>query len=389
MTVLRVYFDHNATTPIRPEARAAMIEALDLVGNPSSPHAEGRAARAVLEAARRDVAALAAAAPEDVIFTSGGTEALNMILTPTLALADAGPVDILLAGAGEHAAVLLGHRFAPDRVETIPLTRAGQLDLAALETALGRHAGKRIMLAIQAANNETGVIQPVKDAAALVHGVGGFVVCDAVQAAGKIDCSLATFDADAMAISAHKFGGPKGIGALIFAPSRHHLRQGIVRGGGQERGLRSGTENLPGIAGFGAAARTAAQAWPASDPMTRRRDALQAIVLSELPGATIFGDAAPRLPNTLCFGAPRLDARVLMMNLDLGGVAVSTGSACSSGKVKPSHVLEAMGVEAGLAGSRIRISLGWTTRDEDVAIFKEALVKAVRTMHARMASAAV
>jgi cysteine desulfurase len=384
----RIYFDHNATSPVHPSVRAAVTCALDHQGNPSSIHAEGRAARALVEQARRDVAALAGCAAEDVTFTSGATEALNMILTPDV-FSSGGAIEILLIAGGEHAAVFEGHRFPSAQTSVVALDSEGRLDLTALAEALGRHAGRRIMLAVQAANNETGVIQPVAEAAALVHAQGGMVVCDAVQAAGKIDCRVSTFAADALAISAHKFGGPKGIGALIFPSRDYHLRRGVVRGGGQERGLRSGTENFLGIAGFGAAAKVAAEHWAGSaGRLTAWRDAIEGIILAHVPDAVIFGRGAARLPNTVNFAVPGADAQTLLMNLDLGGVALSTGSACSSGKVKPSHVLQAMGVEPEIAASALRISLGWTTRDEDITGFEAAFAKALRTMQRKVCVAA-
>jgi cysteine desulfurase len=380
----RIYLDHNATSPVHPSVRAAMTRALDCIGNPSSVHAEGRAARALIEQARRDVAALVDCAAEDVVFTSGGTEALNMILGPDVFSAE-GSVEILLIAAGEHAAVFEGHRFPAAQTGIVAPDAGGRLDLAALAEALDRHAGRRIMLAVQAANNETGVIQPVAEAAALVHARGGIVVCDAVQAAGKIDCRASGFAADALAISAHKFGGPKGVGALIFPSRKYHLRHGVVRGGGQERGLRSGTENLPGIAGLGAAAKFAAGHWRgAADQLTAWRDAIEKIILARVPDAVIFGREAGRLPNTVYFAVPGVEAQILLMNLDLGGVALSSGSACSSGKVKPSHVLQAMGVAPEIAKSALRVSLGWTTRDEDIAGFETAFTKALQTMRRKV-----
>ena len=386
VTGTRSYLDHNATTPLHPAARDAMTRAFDAYGNPSSVHAEGRKARIILDDARCQVATLTGTRPENVVFTSGGTEALNIALTPETA-GDAGLCDMLLVGAGEHPAVLAGHRFGAN-VEIIPLSPDGTLDLAALEAALARRAGRRVMLALQAANNETGVIQPVAVAAKMVRAQGGLVVCDAVQAAGKIDCDIKSLGADAVTISAHKFGGPKGVGALCFAPGRSHIwTKGIVRGGGQERGLRSGTENLVGIAGLGAACG------PAD---VRRRDetarlegwctTIERHIRAVRADTSIFGDRAPRLPNTVSFATPLLDAQVLTMSLDLNGVAVSAGSACASGTVKPSHVLTAMGVPADLATSAVRVSLGWTTRDEDIEAFADAFAKAVTTMRPRAAA---
>ena len=378
MTVSRTYLDHNATTPLLPVARAAMIDALNCFGNPSSIHAEGRAARAVLETARQNVASLTSAAAEDVFFTSGATEALNLALSPDVACSD-GSIEVLLVAAGEHAAVLSGHRFPAERVISIALTAAGVVDLRALDAALQNLAGRRVMLALQAANNETGVVQPVAAAAALVHRHGGFIVCDAVQALGKIACDIKTLGVDALAVSAHKFGGPQGAGALIFGSSRYHLGQGVVRGGGQERGLRAGTENLVGLAGFGAAARSLHASGPDRvEQLYGWRAEIERTV--ERAGAVVFGRDVERLPNTVCFAIPGVEAQVLLMGLDLAGVAVSSGSACSSGTVKPSHVLAAMGVTPDLARGAIRVSLGWTTLDETIAAFAAAF----ETVMARM-----
>ncbi len=387
MSAARVYLDHNATAPVFPEARAAMIAALDCVGNPSSVHAEGRAARAIVETARHEVAALVGAAPQDVFFTSGGTEALNIALTPEVDGPD-GPAEVLLVGAAEHAAVLAGHRFAPEAVLTIRVDPAGVLDLGALEDALEACGRRRVMLALQAANNETGVIQPVAEAAALVHRYGGFVLCDAVQAAGKIACDIEALGADAIALSGHKFGAAKGVGALIFRPSRHHLNRGVVRGGGQERGLRSGTENVVGIAGFGAAAsRSRKVAVSGGEASIGWRAQVERVV--EEAGAVVFGANAPRLPNTACFAVPGIEAQLMLMSLDLAGIAVSSGSACSSGKVKPSHVLAAMGVAPDVASGAVRVSLGWTTTEKDIAAFAAAfqgVVERVRPRAGRIAA---
>ena len=382
MTTQRSYLDHNATPPLHPAARAAMLAACDVAGNPSSIHAEGRAARAVIDKARREVAALTGTQRDNVFFTSGGTEALNMVLTPELQSASGGYAR-LLVGAGEHPAVLSGHRYG-DAVDIVPLRPDGQLDLAALA---GRLNGAPVMLAIQAANNETGVVQPVRAAADLVHAAGGFVVCDAVQAAGKIGCDINDFGADALAISAHKFGGPKGVGALCFSGTAHHLMRGVVRGGGQERGLRAGTENIVGIAGMGAACAPAAQRCLADGArLAAWRDEIEVIVLAAMPEAVIFGRTAQRLPNTSCFALPGFDAQTLLMNLDLGGVAASAGSACAAGKVKVSHVLSAMGIEADLAARTLRISLGWTTTERDIELFAHAFRQAARTMRPRVAA---
>ena len=362
-----------------------MTAAFDAYGNPSSVHAEGRAARALIDDARRSVAGLVGCAAEDVVFTSCGTEALNIVLTPDVFL-DGRRCDHLLMSAGEHPAVLFGHRFGA-AAETLPLGADGRLDLEALRRTLVRLGGKRIMLAIQAANNETGVIQPVREAADLVHDVGGFVVCDAVQAAGKISCDINVLGADALAISAHKFGGPKGVGALCFAGSRHHLGLGVVRGGGHERGLSAGTENIVGIAGLGAACAPAeARRIAETARISAWRDRIEADVIAALPSTVVLGRGAPRLANTSCFATPAYDAQVLLMNLDLAGIAVSAGSACAAGKVKPSHVLDAMGIEPTLAKRAIRVSLGWTTTERDIEAFGVAFAKAVKTVRPRIAA---
>ncbi len=254
---MRVYMDHNATSPLRPAARAAMLNALELCGNPSSIHAEGRAARALIESSRATIAAFAGVGEKDVILTSGGTEALNLALSPNIeAAATKGPFELLLAGGGEHAAVFAGHRFPKGQARTAALTPQGVIDLEALGRVLARASadGRRVMLALQAANNETGVIQPIAAAAEMIHAAGGFLVCDAVQAAGRIDLKAATAGADAVILSAHKFGGPNGAGALCLRSGDVHIREPLLRGGGQERGLRAGTENVAAIAGMAAAA---------------------------------------------------------------------------------------------------------------------------------------
>jgi cysteine desulfurase len=383
----RAYLDHNATTPLRPAARDSMFAALSECGNASSIHAEGRVARARVETARETVAAFVGTAPKNVTFTSGATEALNLVLTPHAEIGSAGPFDVLLIAAGEHACVLSGHRFSSEAVEILPLTPAGLLDLATLDRALGRHAGRCVMLAVQAANNETGVIQPVAAAAERMHEAGGVLVCDAVQAAGRISCGFAALGADALAISAHKLGGPQGAGALCFGSGRHHIKGAVLRGGGQERGLRAGTENVAAIAGL-AAAVGAAGAEADAPRLGELRDRLESEILQIAPNAVFFGAGALRLSNTSNFAVPGIEAQVLLMSLDLAGVSVSSGSACSSGKVKRSHVLEAMGVPSALAQGAIRVSLGWTTKEEDLDLFGRAFEKAVRTVEARHKPAA-
>ncbi|MBV8662886.1 MAG: aminotransferase class V-fold PLP-dependent enzyme, partial [Hyphomicrobiales bacterium] len=295
----RVYLDYNATAPIRPEARAAALAAMDHLGNPSSIHAEGRGARAIVEEARRAVAEFVGASPRGVVFTSGGTEAANLALSP--AIAPDRKIARIVVGAGEHPCVLQGHRFPAAAVSIAPLAADGRLDLAAL-TELVEAAEGPVMLALQGANNETGVLQPIAEAAAIVHAGGGLVVCDAVQMAGRVELSPATLGADFVFLSAHKFGGPKGAGALVATRGEAAVGAPLLRGGGQERGARAGTENVAAIAGFGAAARLAgAERVAESARLAALRDALTAAVLATAPDAAIFGAAAPRLSNTLCF----------------------------------------------------------------------------------------
>lgn len=378
MTAIRAYLDHNATTPLRPEARAAMLAALDVVGNPSSIHAEGRAARDLVEAARQTVAAFLGGQTDDVVFTSGATEALNLVLSPEAYEGE--PFQRLLLNDGEHAAVRAGHRFGA-AVERVALHDDGRLDLDALAAALARPG--RALVALQAANNETGVIQPVAEAAALTHAAGGILICDAVQAAGKIACDFNSLPADILIVSAHKFGGPKGVGALCVGGVSTHLKRALIRGGGQERGLRSGTENVAGIAGMAAAVEALSGA-AGSDAAWRGR--VEADVRRIAPEASVFGSAAGRLPNTVCFAIPGVEARLLTMSLDLEGVAVSAGSACASGKIEPSVGLLAMGVPADLARGAVRVSLGWSTSEADVAAFGAALARVMGRIGSRRAA---
>lgn len=382
MGATRIYLDHNATSPLRPEARAAMVAALDTLGNPSSVHAEGRAAKALLEDARARVAAGIGAATRSVTFMSGATEAANLALTPDIQRGrDAEPLDILLVGAGEHPAVLAGHRFPAERVERLALNREGELSLEALDAALARHAGKRLMLALQAVNNETGVIQPVAEAAARVHAASGILACDATQAIGRIETTFATTGADILFFSSHKLGGPMGAGALAVGRDDLHIRSMLIRGGGQEFGRRAGTENLAAITGF-AAAFDAAVATIESETarLETLRDRLEAKARMVAPDARFFGARARRTANASAFAIPGLSAQTLLMALDLEGVAVSNGSACSSGKVRESHVLAAMGAQEKEA---VRASLGWSSREEDVEHLGMVLAKVVDRMRSR------
>lgn len=355
-----------------------MLAAFDSQGNPSSVHGEGRAARAIVEAARREVAALAGAVPRAVVFTSGGTEAGNLALAPGLSAPGTGAASRLILGAGEHVCLLSGHRFPADVVEIAPLDQDGRLDLEALEARLRQGPA---LVALQAANNETGVLQPVAEAAALAHAAGGMLVCDAAQAAGRLPLASTTVGADALILSAHKFGGPKGVGAFVGLREGLHMATPLLRGGGQERGARGGTENVPAIAGFGAAARAVATGL---DEEARRvsalRDRLERAVRDAAPEAVFFGAAAPRLPNTSCFGVPGVAAAMLLMRLDLDGAAASSGSACSSGKVSRSHVLAAMGVSPDLAEGAIQLSLGWASSETDAEVFAHAFRAAMKAL---------
>ena len=361
----RLYFDWNATTPIREEARRAVERALGTTGNASSIHAEGRAARAIVEAARGQVAELVGADPKNVTLTSGATEANCLALTPQIETAgEKRRRDKLLVSAIEHPSVLCGGRFAPETVEQFPVKRDGTVDLHALSSALTRT--ERPLVSVMLANNETGVIQPVRQVADIVHAANGLLHVDAVQAPGRIDCDIGALGADLMTISAHKIGGPQGAGALIRRDDIN-INDALVKGGGQERGLRGGTENVAAIAGFGAAAALATLTDAAH--MTRLRDRLEAGLKAATPNVVVFGDTAPRLPNTTLFAAPGLKAETALIAFDLNGIAVSSGAACSSGKVAASHVLAAMGVAPELARGAVRVSLGWSTTEAQVERF--------------------
>lgn len=357
-----VYLDYNATAPVRPEAAAAVADALAATGNPSSVHRFGRAARKRVEDAREQVAALIGAAPGEIVFTGGGSEA------NALALAGAGRKRVLVS-AIEHDSVLATAAFLDPETPRIPATGDGTADLDALSRLLARLDGAAIV-SVMLANNESGVIQPVAEVARRAHAAGALVHCDAVQAAGKIAVDVAALGVDLLSLSAHKLGGPQGVGAL-WVSERVALAPSL-RGGGQERGRRAGTENVPGIAGFGAAAAAARHGLADNARIAELRKKLEGAVLVRSNRARIAGIAAPRLPNTSCIVLPGLASETQVMALDLAGIAVSAGSACSSGKVRPSHVLAAMGLPAEEASAAIRVSLGWATTEADVARFVEA-----------------
>ncbi len=374
----RIYFDYNATAPLRPEAREAFVQALD-AGNASSVHQEGRAARSLIESARATVAAALGTKTDLVVFVSGATEAANMALRPQTSSKS---YDLLLIGGGEHPCVTAGHGFPPDRAEIVALDAQGRLNLEILRQRL---AHRQPMLALQAVNNETGVIQPVAEAAEMVHAAGGLLVCDAVQAFGRVDCCFAATGADLIFLSSHKLGGPKGAGALAFARRELLPKVGLIRGGGQERGFRGGTENPAAIAGFKAAVAAAANDRSAeARRLGELRDFLQVGVLEIAPEAAIFGKEAARVGNTLAFALPGLSAETLVAAFDVEGVALSSGSACSSGKVTPSPVLASMGVSAEFSRSALRISLGLMTRKEEVVRFLEILARLRERMRRRL-----
>ena len=372
-----VYLDYNATAPIRPEAAEAVARALALGGNPSSIHASGRAARGVVEQARAQVAKLVGATSETLIFTSGGTEA-SALAIDSAALDD--DVRRLVVGATEHDSVLEAARATGLPVDVWPVDADGVADLDWLRDRLAGWdaADGRPFVALMAANNETGVIQPVAEAAEIVQAADGLLHVDAVQAAGKVAVHLCGLMADTLAVSAHKLGGPQGVGALAYGPRATIRRR--QHGGGQERGLRAGTENVAGIAGFGAAA--AAVDLAAAAAQAAWRDAAAERLRRE-GGVRIAGEGAARLPNTLCFAAADYPSSLQVMSLDLDGVMVSAGSACSSGKVRPSAVLTAMGF-GSLAEGALRASGGWASTEDDWRRFAGAWLQ----VHARRASRA-
>ena len=365
----RVYLDWNATTPLRPEARQAMAVAWDVAGNPSSVHAEGRQARRLVEDARDAVATAVSARRQDVVFSSGGTEANALALTPGLRRAGGEPARRLLVSAIEHASVLSGGRFAAEAIATIKVSGAGLVDLDHLRERLAE--GAPALVSVMLANNETGAIQPIGDIAEIVRAAGGLLHVDAIQGLGKIPFAINSIKADLITLSAHKIGGPKGVGAVVVSEDVQGLEP-LLRGGGQEMGRRAGTENVAGIAAFGAAVRAATAALKDdAERLQGLRSRLEG-GLKETPGMILFAADAPRLPNTTLFTVPGLKAETAVIGFDLGGIAVSSGSACSSGKVQPSHVLAAMGFGRELAEGAVRLSLGWSTSEADIDLALEA-----------------
>lgn len=370
-----IYADYNATAPLRPDARDAMIAALEVGANPSSVHGPGRRARKVLETARRQVAAAISGVPQDVVFTSGGTEAIGMAINGVVRQLEGACT--LLVSAIEHEAAAKNAGYSGARVETVYVTPSGAADLNDLSERLkvwDHEANGRPVLVLMLANNETGVIQPVAEAAAMVREAGGLTICDGVQGLGKIPVNVSLLGVDYLALSAHKAGGPQGTGAL-WLKSGAPLRASLF-GGGQERSLRSGTENLAGIAGFGAAAEAATGDLSAYTKLAVHRDRMEARLKAE-GGVTVFGETAERLPNTSNFAYSGFRAETQVMAMDLAGIAVSSGSACSSGKVKRSLVLSAMGADDALAESAIRTSFGWNSTPEDFDRTADAWLQAL------------
>ncbi len=370
----QVYLDFNATAPARPEMVDALARAMGEGGNASSVHATGRDARRHVEAARAAIAALVGAETESVVFTAGGTEANNQALRCT-------GRDRVMVSTIEHESV---HLARSDAVFA-PVTPAGIVDLGALEELLAADATPALV-AVMFANNETGIIQPVAEVSALAHRFGALVHCDAVQAAGKVAVDFGSLGVDFMSLSAHKLAGPQGVGALLVRDRASVAR--LVHGGGQEQGLRAGTENVPGIAGFGVAAFLAREALASFAGLAALRDDLERRVLAIAPDITVIGGQGPRLPNTSKFATPGLSSETQVMGLDLAGIAISAGSACSAGRVEAPYVLTAMGMAEELATCAIRVSLGWSSTPAHVDAFTEAWRALFERGRGRAASAA-
>ncbi|RBO91993.1 cysteine desulfurase family protein [Pseudochrobactrum asaccharolyticum] len=387
MSKPRIYFDYNASAPLSEAAREAVIAALQITGNPSSVHQEGRASRALIEAARRDVAALCNAKPDHVFFTSGATEAATTLLTPVYKMGRSElRLSHLYVSATEHPCMLSGGRFAAENMTVLPVDHQGIVDLDVLEQALKAHDKSKglPLVAVQWANNETGVIQPVAKIGALVKAAGGFFIVDAVQAAGRIALDIAAASADYLILSSHKIGGPKGVGAVV-AISDLVMPSALVRGGGQEKGHRAGTEALPLIAGFGAAAREALAAQQEGSNLPRWSDTIRTTIengVRRLAGdVVVHGAATDRLPNTSFISLPGMKAETMQIAFDLGGIALSAGSACSSGKVGPSHVLAAMGFDDECGALRVSTEKSATMQDAEafLTIFERLVARRDQT----------
>jgi cysteine desulfurase len=373
MAAQRAYLDWNASAPLSEASRAAMLAALDLTGNPSSVHDEGRQQRRLVEDARRAVAGLVGGNAEHVVFTSGATEAASALLTPDWRMGRA-PLRLghLFVCAADHPCTLNGGRFAATNVTRLHVDANGILNLDALRQALENwdKTGGLPLVAIHAVNNETGVIQPFAEIAGIVREAGGVFVLDAVQAAGRVPLNMAAGIADYLILSSHKIGGPKGVGAIVSAADLM-MPVPLVTGGGQEKGHRAGTENVAAIAGFGAAAREAVETLAGTAEIARLRDRFEAVVLAHAPDAAIYGAQTGRVANTTFFSLPGIKAETAQIAFDLAGVALSAGSACSSGRVGPSHVLQAMGF--GDSAGALRVSIGSTTGEAELGLFEKAL----------------
>lgn len=369
ITRTSVYLDYNATAPLRPEAKEALLRALESPANPSSVHAAGRAARDVVERARAEVGALVGVPAGSVTFVSGGTEANALAI-------QSAKVERIIISAIEHDAVTETAKASGLPIEILPVDANGVADLTWLAQALAQPS--KTLVCLMLANNETGVIQPVAEASALVRAADGLLHVDAVQAAGKIAVDFSALGADTLALSAHKLGGPQGVGALVAGTRATVTRR--QHGGGQERGRRAGTENVAGIAAFGAAAKVAQESLASMAEQAHWRDALAQRLKAE--GAVVLGEGADRLPQTLCFAGEGFGSEVQVMNMDLAGVMVSAGSACSSGKVKASRVVEAMG-RTDLAPFALRVSGGWASTEADWIKCGDAWLAAWKRIGAR------
>jgi cysteine desulfurase len=367
----RVYLDWNATAPMRPEAKAAMLQAMDLQGNPSSVHAEGRAARKIIEDARANIAKALGARSADVVFTSGGTEANALALMPGLRRGRDVATRLIIS-AIEHLSVRSGGRFPVEDIQTAPVTSSGVVDLERLQGLLTD--GAPALVSVMLANNETGAIQPIAEIAELVHAAHGILHVDAVQGFGKIDIDINALNIDLLSISAHKIGGAKGTGALVLT-ERLAGFEPLIAAGGQEKGRRGGTENLPGIAAFGAAVAAHLETGAAAMArMQKLRAKFETGLRAVTPELVIFSSDVPRVPNTTLFSAPGMKAETAVIAFDLEGMAVSSGSACSSGKVHASPVLTAMGVRPDMAQGAVRLSLGWDTTEAEIQYLLEAWI---------------
>lgn len=379
-----IYLDHNASAPLLPEAKAAMLAALELTGNPSSVHGHGRALRNMIETARAQVAALAGAERSQVVFTGSATEAITQAIVAGAKVLNA---DAIVVSAGDHAAVLKAAEATSLPVRRVGLDADGRIRLEEIADAVKKadSVGMKLLVAVHLVNNETGVIQPVDAIETIVGPTPHYLFVDAVQGFSKLGLEFAARAPDMMAVSAHKIGGPAGVGALLMKGHADQVR--LIPGGGQETGRRGGTESAALIAGFGAAA----EAFPAqyhaagTDALVAEAEAgMRAIA----PDLVVFGEAADRIGNTSNFAVPGLKNSVAMMGLDLLGLSVSSGSACSSGKVGPSHVLDAMGVPADLSGCAMRLSLGWTSTKHDIEAYLEGFGEVVGRHFSRRGRAA-